>query len=57
MEESIFHYIFKAAWHNVPEVPVYGKGGNFLPTIHIMDLAAYGYEYYVTRFFFYFFGI
>ncbi|UJR15265.1 hypothetical protein I4U23_002219 [Adineta vaga] len=40
MEESVFHYIFKAAWHNVPEVPVVGKGTNYLPTIHIMDLAA-----------------
>ena len=40
MEEDVFHYIFKAAWHNVPEVPVYGKGHNYLPTIHVMDLAA-----------------
>ncbi|CAF1386022.1 unnamed protein product [Adineta steineri] len=40
MEENVFHYIFKAAWHNVPEVPVFGKGQNSLPTIHIIDLAA-----------------
>ena len=40
MEENVFHYLFKSAWHNAPEVPVYGKGANFLPTIHIIDLAA-----------------
>lgn len=45
MEENVFHYMFKAAWHNVPEIQVFGKGGNFLPTIHIIDLAAYDYEY------------
>ena len=40
MEENIFHYMFKAAWHNASEVQVFGKGGNYVPTIHIMDLAA-----------------
>jgi len=40
MEESIFHYMFKAAWHNASELQVFGKGGNNVPTIHVMDLAA-----------------
>lgn len=40
MEENVFHYLFKSAWHNAAEVPVYGKGANFLPTIHVVDLAA-----------------
>jgi adenylate kinase len=40
MEENIFHYMFKSAWQNAPEVQVFGKGGNYLPVIHIMDLAA-----------------
>jgi adenylate kinase len=41
MEENIFHYMFKSAWHNDSEIQVFGKGINFVPTIHIMDLAAY----------------
>ncbi|CAF5077914.1 unnamed protein product, partial [Rotaria socialis] len=32
--------MFKAAWHNAPEIQVFGKGGNFLPTIHVIDLAS-----------------
>ena len=40
MEENVFHYLFKAAWHNTPELPVYGTGVNYLPTIHVIDLAA-----------------
>ncbi|CAF3681171.1 unnamed protein product [Rotaria sp. Silwood1] len=40
MEENVFHYMFKSAWHNASELQVFGKGGNFLPTIHVIDLAA-----------------
>ncbi len=40
MEEHVFHYMFKEAWHNAPEVQVFGKGANSLPTIHVIDLAA-----------------
>jgi len=43
MEENVFHYLFKSAWHNAPELQVFGKSENFLPTIHVMDLAAYEY--------------
>ncbi|RNA12888.1 adenylate kinase 7 [Brachionus plicatilis] len=38
-EESIFHYLFKAAWHN-NDLCLYGNGKNTLPTMHINDLAA-----------------
>lgn len=41
MGENVFHHLFKSAWLNVPELQVFGKGTNFLPTIHIKDLAAY----------------
>ena len=44
MGENVFHYMFKAAWHNASEIQVFGKGVNSLPTIHIMDLAAYDAE-------------
>lgn len=37
--ESIFHYLFKAAWHNAPELQCFGNGQNVVPTIHIRDLA------------------
>ncbi|KAL5008400.1 hypothetical protein ScPMuIL_013981 [Solemya velum] len=39
-EENIFHYLFKAAWHNAPHLQCFGNGQNVLPTIHIRDLAA-----------------
>lgn len=39
-EENIFHYLFKAAWHNAPELQCFGGGQNIVPTIHIKDLAA-----------------
>ena len=38
--ENIFHYLFKAAWHNAPELQCFGDGDNCVPTIHIKDLAA-----------------
>lgn len=40
MEEHVFHYMFKSAWQNAPEIQVFGKGTNIIPTIHIIDLAA-----------------
>ncbi|XP_074647604.1 adenylate kinase 7-like [Tubulanus polymorphus] len=36
--ESIFHYMFKAAWHNTPELLCFGNGQNVIPTLHIKDL-------------------
>ncbi|ESP02316.1 hypothetical protein LOTGIDRAFT_199862 [Lottia gigantea] len=37
-EENIFHYLFKSAWHNVPQLQIFGNGQNVIPTIHIKDL-------------------
>ncbi|NXK97994.1 KAD7 kinase, partial [Formicarius rufipectus] len=40
-EEGIFHYFFKMCWlSETPAIPVFGDGKNFIPTIHILDLAA-----------------
>ncbi|XP_064515167.1 adenylate kinase 7 isoform X2 [Pseudopipra pipra] len=40
-EEGVFHYLFKMCWlSETPEIPVFGDGKNFVPTIHILDLAA-----------------
>lgn len=39
-EENIFHFLFKAAWHNAPHLLCFGNGENIIPTIHIKDLAA-----------------
>ncbi|KAJ3197257.1 Adenylate kinase 7 [Irineochytrium annulatum] len=36
--DSIFHYLFKLAWHNEDELVCYGDGSNTLPTIHLDDL-------------------
>ncbi|NXF01473.1 KAD7 kinase, partial [Smithornis capensis] len=39
--EGVFHYFFKMCWlGETPEIPVFGDGNNFIPTIHILDLAA-----------------
>ncbi|CAG2241509.1 AK [Mytilus edulis] len=38
-EESFFHYLFKSAWHNAPQLLCFGDGQNVIPTIHIKDLA------------------
>ncbi|KAL3873983.1 hypothetical protein ACJMK2_037057 [Sinanodonta woodiana] len=39
-EENIFHYFFKAAWHNSSVIYCFGNGQNVVPTIHIKDLGA-----------------
>ncbi|KAI8618987.1 hypothetical protein BC830DRAFT_1226450 [Chytriomyces sp. MP71] len=36
--DSIFHHMFKDAWHNEDELICYGDGSNVLPTIHLDDL-------------------
>ncbi|ESO00236.1 hypothetical protein HELRODRAFT_83308 [Helobdella robusta] len=38
-KEDVFHYLFKAAWLNQKIMPLINDGDNFLPTIHIKDLA------------------
>jgi len=42
--DSIFHYLFKSAWHNSPELTCYGDGNNVLPTIHVDDLSSIIFE-------------
>ncbi|XP_055649881.1 adenylate kinase 7 [Falco peregrinus] len=40
-EEGVLHYFFKIGWlSESPAIPVFGDGNNFIPTIHILDLAA-----------------
>ncbi|XP_014257091.1 uncharacterized protein LOC106670927 [Cimex lectularius] len=38
-EEDVLLYIFKMAWDNEKEIPIFGHGKNFLPLLHIDDLA------------------
>ncbi|CAN0111111.1 unnamed protein product [Bubo scandiacus] len=39
--EGILHYFFKIGWlSETPAIPVFGDGNNFIPTIHVLDLAA-----------------
>ncbi|NXX86178.1 KAD7 kinase, partial [Urocolius indicus] len=39
--EGVFHYFFKVSWlSEAPAIPVFGDGNNFIPTIHVLDLAA-----------------
>ncbi|NXW89019.1 KAD7 kinase, partial [Alopecoenas beccarii] len=40
-EEGVLHYFFKTGWlSETPAIPVFGDGNNFIPTIHVLDLAA-----------------
>ncbi|XP_063998071.1 adenylate kinase 7 isoform X2 [Pogoniulus pusillus] len=40
-EEGVLHYFFKTGWlSEAPTLPVFGDGNNFIPTIHVVDLAA-----------------
>ncbi|KAJ6661827.1 hypothetical protein lerEdw1_012998, partial [Lerista edwardsae] len=40
-EERILHFFFKSSWlGDTPAIPFFGDGRNFVPTIHILDLAA-----------------
>ncbi|NXN38306.1 KAD7 kinase, partial [Rhinoptilus africanus] len=39
--EGLLHYFFKIGWlSETPAIPVFGDGNNFIPTIHVVDLAA-----------------
>uniref|UniRef100_A0A8C6IRY3 Uncharacterized protein n=1 Tax=Melopsittacus undulatus TaxID=13146 RepID=A0A8C6IRY3_MELUD len=39
--EGVLHYFFKVGWlSETPAIPIFGDGNNFIPTIHILDLAA-----------------
>ncbi|NXG54267.1 KAD7 kinase, partial [Hemiprocne comata] len=39
--EGVLHYFFKVCWlSETPTIPVFGDGNNFIPTIHVLDLAA-----------------
>ncbi|KAM9840520.1 adenylate kinase 7-like isoform 1-T2 [Aulostomus maculatus] len=38
--ENLFHYFFKESWlMHLPEIPIFGLGVNYIPTIHVCDLA------------------
>lgn len=37
-EEDVLIYLFKMAWDNELELPLFGTGRNVLPLIHITDL-------------------
>ncbi|KAL6256943.1 hypothetical protein P5V15_011878 [Pogonomyrmex californicus] len=39
-EEGTLHYLFKMAWLNAPFLPIFGKGRNKIPLLHVRDLAA-----------------
>ncbi|KAJ7345156.1 hypothetical protein JRQ81_001106 [Phrynocephalus forsythii] len=41
VEERLLHYFFKLSWlGETPAIPCFGDGRNFVPAIHIVDLAA-----------------
>ncbi|XP_061843144.2 adenylate kinase 7-like [Nerophis lumbriciformis] len=38
--ENLFHYFFKVSWlSECTKVPLFGEGTNYIPTIHVLDLA------------------
>ncbi|XP_018322860.1 adenylate kinase 7-like [Agrilus planipennis] len=38
-EEETLDFLFKLAWRNESEMPVFGNGKNYVPLIHVEDLA------------------
>ncbi|NXC41684.1 KAD7 kinase, partial [Penelope pileata] len=39
--EGVLHYFFKIGWlSETTAIPVFGQGKNYIPTIHVLDLAA-----------------
>ncbi|KAK5903275.1 hypothetical protein CgunFtcFv8_007071 [Champsocephalus gunnari] len=37
--ENVFHYFFKVSWlMQMPQVPLFGRGTNHIPMIHVYDL-------------------
>ncbi|XP_072193424.1 adenylate kinase 7 isoform X3 [Excalfactoria chinensis] len=39
--EGVLHYFFKIGWlSEATAIPVFGQGNNYIPTIHVRDLAA-----------------
>lgn len=39
-EEGPLHYLFKMAWQNAPFLPIFDKGWNKIPLLHVRNLAA-----------------
>ncbi|KOC66213.1 Adenylate kinase 7 [Habropoda laboriosa] len=37
-EQSSLHHLFKMAWQNSPFLPIFGKGNNKIPLLHVRDL-------------------
>uniref|UniRef100_A0A3Q2YUZ0 Adenylate kinase 7-like n=1 Tax=Hippocampus comes TaxID=109280 RepID=A0A3Q2YUZ0_HIPCM len=38
--ENLFHYFYKVSWlSECTKVPIFGEGTNYIPTIHVLDLA------------------
>ncbi|XP_026668562.1 adenylate kinase 7-like isoform X2 [Ceratina calcarata] len=39
-EQGPLHHLFKMAWHNAPFLPIFGKGTNKIPLLHVRDLSS-----------------
>ncbi|XP_043799816.1 adenylate kinase 7-like [Apis laboriosa] len=37
-EEGPLHHLFKMAWLNAPFLPIFGKGNNRIPLLHVRDM-------------------
>lgn len=38
-EQGPLHHLFKMAWQNAPSMPIFGKGNNKIPLLHVRDLS------------------
>ncbi|EFN87130.1 Putative adenylate kinase 7 [Harpegnathos saltator] len=41
-KQGPLHHLFKMAWQTAPFLPIFGKGSNKVPLLHVRDLAALG---------------
>ncbi|OAD61393.1 Adenylate kinase 7 [Eufriesea mexicana] len=37
-EQGPLHHLFRMAWQNAPSMPIFGKGDNKIPLLHVRDL-------------------
>lgn len=40
-DESPLHFLFKMGWMNQPFLPIFGRGNNIIPLLHVQDLVSY----------------
>lgn len=49
-EEGPLHHLFRMAWKNAPFLPIFGRGNNKIPLLHVRDLIAWVWNAFCLNF-------